>query len=233
MGSGRLRRFAPVALALAGFLALLAAASVLPVQDWISALAVRLAGYGLLGMAAFLVLQVAGTMAMVPSSLFAFAAGLMFDRSGLVLVWCGMMATAWLSFALARSFLARRARQLMEKRRLTRAIADIIEDEGWIIVLLVRLSGIVPFGVQNYLFGATRIGVGPFLLATTVGVIPSILVAGSAGIAAGSALSGQSDPMRMAILGLSVVAGLVLLAVTAHRLRARLAAAEQGAGRSL
>ena len=47
-----------------------------------------------------------------------------------------------------------------------------MSEQGWKIVLLLRLSPVVPFNVQNYLFGITRIGFAQYALATAIGILP-------------------------------------------------------------
>jgi uncharacterized membrane protein YdjX (TVP38/TMEM64 family) len=71
-------------------------------------------------------------------------------------------------------------------------VAEVIDEEGWRMVLLVRVSGIVPFGLQNYIFGVTRLAFLPYLLATSVGVLPSILLYGGLGAVGNVAADGAT-----------------------------------------
>lgn len=48
----------------------------------------------------------------------------------------------------------------------------IIQQGGFKLMLLVRLSPIFPFAVSNYLYGASGIGFVPYFLGTVVGFMP-------------------------------------------------------------
>jgi len=51
-------------------------------------------------------------------------------------------------------------------------IADAVDAEGWHIVALLRFASPTPSSVQNYVFGVTRIGFWPYILASIVFTIP-------------------------------------------------------------
>jgi len=103
-------------------------------------------------------------------------------------------------------------------------VAAVIDEEGWRMVLLVRISGIVPFGLQNYSFGVTQIPFGPYLLATSVGVLPSILLYAGVGAIGNTAVDeGRHSALRMALLTAAVLAGVALIVITARKVRRRLA----------
>ena len=53
-----------------------------------------------------------------------------------------------------------------------RALNKAVSQEGWKVVGLMRLSPVFPFGLQNYLFSVTDIGLLPFVLATLFGIMP-------------------------------------------------------------
>jgi uncharacterized membrane protein YdjX (TVP38/TMEM64 family) len=91
------------------------------------------------------------------------------------------------------------------------------------MVLLVRVSGIVPFGLQNYFLGVTRVRFIPYLLATTVGVLPSILLYAGIGAVGQASIDGSElGILKLAVLALSVVAALILVVITARRIRLKL-----------
>lgn len=206
-----------------GIAALVAAFAVLPVQRWAVTLGTTLQMLGPAGALAFWACYVVAAMALVPASALSLAAGLIFGPWGIALAWLAMMAAAALAYPLARRFVAERVRRLLATRRDLRAVAEVIDEEGWRAVLLVRVSGIVPFGVQNYVLGATRIGFRPYLAATAIGILPSILVYAGAGALAPAAFEpGSGQPIRFVGLAVAALAGLVLVAVTLRKVRARL-----------
>lgn len=224
--SRRRRRTAWIGLAAIAAGAALSAIATLPLEDWARHAATGLQAYGLGGTVLFFVAFGLLAMVVVPTSPLSFVAGLVFGWTGAACAWMTMMAVASVSFALARNLAAARIRSAVLDSRRLRLLVGFVDEQGWRIVLLVRVSGIVPFGVQNYVFGAMGMPFGQFIAATAIGVMPSILLAASAGIAGHAALTGAADPLRLAIIGTSVLVSLVLIALTARELRARLAAAE-------
>jgi uncharacterized membrane protein YdjX (TVP38/TMEM64 family) len=52
----------------------------------------------------------------------------------------------------------------------------MIGEQGWKIVLLLRLSPLVPFNLSNYFFGLTKIKFWPYVLASWVGMLPGAVL---------------------------------------------------------
>ena len=219
--AGRARPSKVLALGLALVACAGASTFLLPLQDWLGALGATLQGFGLLGALLFAAIYVAAAMALVPASALSLAAGLLYGPAGIALAWASMMVVAAISFPLSRRLLAGRVRPFVEARRRLRVVADIIDQEGWRMVLLVRVSGIIPFGLQNYVLGVTRIGLAPYLAATSIGVLPSILLYAGAG-AFGNAAATGDQPLRVAVLALAAAAAFTLIVVTVRKVRARL-----------
>lgn len=201
----------------------LASATILPVQMWVSAVGAKLHSFGSFGVILFATMYVAGAMAFVPASAFSLVAGLIYGVWGIPLAWLSMMAVAATSFPLARCLLATHVTRLVDERRFLHTVAEVIDEEGWRMVLLVRVSGIVPFGLQNYIFGVTHIAFVPYLLATSVGVLPSILLYTGAGAFGNAAIEGgETGLLRPILLTGVVLAALALVMITGRKVRARL-----------
>jgi uncharacterized membrane protein YdjX (TVP38/TMEM64 family) len=62
--------------------------------------------------------------------------------------------------------------QLLGRRRNPAALDQTVADEAWKLVFLLRLSPLIPFNLQNYLFGVTAIPFRQYVAATFVGIIP-------------------------------------------------------------
>ena len=93
-----------------------------------------------------------------------------------------------------------------------RAATTAVDEEGWRVVLLLRLSPVVPFGLLNYMLGLTRTPLISYVIWTAVGVL---LVASSMFT---SALSAQTSAARHNLLYLIVgfiatVAAAILITV--------------------
>jgi uncharacterized membrane protein YdjX (TVP38/TMEM64 family) len=204
-------------------LCIVGAASGSSFTSWLSDFSATLRAYGLPGVSLFLGMYVAGTMVLVPAWTFSLAAGLLYGVWGIPLSWAAMMAGAGIAFPLARGVLAGPVQRAIRQKPRLRLVADVIDQEGWRMVLLIRVSGIVPFGLQNYVLGVTRIDFLPFLLASAIGVLPSILLYAGAGAFGQATFSApETTSLKTAVLALSALAAVALVLVTARRIREKL-----------
>jgi uncharacterized membrane protein YdjX (TVP38/TMEM64 family) len=73
---------------------------------------------------------------------------------------------------LARDAIARK----IEGNERFAAIDKAVENEGWKIVGLTRLSPVFPFTLLNYAFGITRVKLGHYILASWIGMMPGTVM---------------------------------------------------------
>ena len=52
------------------------------------------------------------------------------------------------------------------------AVDIAVSEEGWQMVLLLRLAPVVPFAALNYAMGATSVGLWPYTWASALGILP-------------------------------------------------------------
>ena len=112
----------------------------------------------------------------LPATVMIMTAGLAFGSFwGLLAAITGSVIRACSQFGLAR-LLGRDAIERLLKGRAA-IFSQAIETHAFQAVFLIRLipSGL-PFDVQNYALGLSRVGVGPYVLATTLAIIPISLV---------------------------------------------------------
>jgi uncharacterized membrane protein YdjX (TVP38/TMEM64 family) len=183
-------RLAGIALALvaAGL-----AIRVLPVAEIALALQRRVADLGFWGMALYAAVYVIAALLFVPGSILTLGAGLAFGFvKGTVVVLVAAVLAAALAFLIARHW----ARPWVERHAARHprfaAIDRAIQQRGARVVLLLRLSPLVPFSLSNYLYGLTAVRFAPYVLASAVGMAPATAVyvyLGSAGRALGEARS--------------------------------------------
>ena len=126
---------------------------------------------------------------------------------------------------LARGWVESRLETMPRFRALDRAVAR----KGWLIVLLARLSLVIPYNLLNYALGLTDVRLGAYLLSTFAGMLPAIFLYVYLGSAAGSlvaldASGGAAIPPTLLVAGL-LVTGLLIVVVarlTARALRSEL-----------
>jgi uncharacterized membrane protein YdjX (TVP38/TMEM64 family) len=126
---------------------------------------------------AFVLTYVVATVFMLPGSVLTLGAGFLFGLlGGTVLVSIASTLGACASFLIGRTV----ARGWVERRvagnRKFEAIDEAVGRQGFRIVLLVRLSPIFPFNLQNYGFGLTRVAFWRYALASWIGMIPGTVM---------------------------------------------------------
>lgn len=204
---------------------LLAASWLLPLGPWVESFAGWIEGRGATGVALFAGGYVLGTLLFVPGALLTIAAGVVYGVGwGTLLALTSASVGATLAFLVAR-YLARAPVERWAARHETfRALDAAIGARAWKVVALLRLSPLLPFNLSNYLFGVTKARLGPYVLASFVGMAPGTLLYVYLGHA-GVATLGERDspPSKPEIVFLA--AGLVATAAVSWYL-ARLAREE-------
>ncbi|MFE1411976.1 TVP38/TMEM64 family protein [Streptomyces sp. NPDC085524] len=156
--------------------------------------------------------------AFVPRPLLNLAAGAVFGtQAGLVAAVGGTVLGAGIAFGLGRVLGQEALRPLLRGRWLQAADGQL-SRHGFRSMLAVRLFPGVPFVVANYCAAVSRCGWTPFLLATTLGVVPNT----AAYVIAGASASSPGSPAFLVSFGFIVVS-VVAAGAVAWRKRHRLA----------
>jgi uncharacterized membrane protein YdjX (TVP38/TMEM64 family) len=145
------------------------------------------------------------------------AAGLVFGAWGIPVVLVSATIGAALAFLVSRHLLRARLREFVRRRPRFAAVDRAVSEAGWKIVILLRLSLLVPFNVQNYFFGVTGVPFVPYVIATAVGIIPGAVLYVSLGALGRAASVGEGSlTIKAAVFLLALVAtGAVAWIVTA------------------
>jgi uncharacterized membrane protein YdjX (TVP38/TMEM64 family) len=202
-------RWASVVFIVASLLALVRQ---LPMQEAVSQVEGMLRALGPWAPFGLGVVYILATVLLAPASVLTLAAGALFGLwTGFVTVSLASTAGATLAFLIARYLARTRVERLITGRPALKAIDRAIDEGGWRIVALLRLSPAVPFNVQNYFYGLTPIRLRPYVLASWVAMMPGTFLYVYIGHITGSAVAGRSGrtPMEWALL----VAGLVATVV--------------------
>lgn len=147
--------------------------SILPVASWLDGFRVWILQLGPLGVIAFVALYVLITVMLGPASALTLTAGLAYGVWGFPLVVASATLAAAIAFLLGRYAAYEQVNRWINKDPRLQALNEAVSDEGWRVVGLVRLSPIIPYGLQNYLFSVTQIRFIPYVLATLVGIMPA------------------------------------------------------------
>lgn len=131
---------------------------------------------GSLGAIAFISIYIIATVALVPGSILTLGAGLLFGVVwGSVYVLVGAVVGETCAFLLGRYLLRNWVEQKISGDRTFAALDRALNRSGLKIILLTRLSPIIPFSLLNYAFGITGVSVKDYLLGS-IGMIPMTVV---------------------------------------------------------
>lgn len=131
--------------------------------------------YGVISPIVYIILFTLVPLTLFPDSILAIAGGMAFGMvQGSIYTVIGAVCGASLSFYIARVL----GRTVVDKlvRGKGKWFEDGVEKNGFLVVFILRLIPLVPFDVISYGSGLSKIKFKDFILATTVGIIPGILV---------------------------------------------------------
>jgi uncharacterized membrane protein YdjX (TVP38/TMEM64 family) len=181
-----------------------------------------LRGYGTLTVAAFAIARILGAVVLVPGSVLAIAAGILFGPIwGAVYNVLAATVGAVLAFVIARFIAPNWIARAVNGRVRLEAMTEAIDSEGWRFVAFVRLVPVFPYNLLNYALGLTSIRLAPYTLATLVCMIPVDLAYSYLGYAGRKALSGESGAVQTALLAVGGFAALTFVPTLVRRYRRR------------
>jgi uncharacterized membrane protein YdjX (TVP38/TMEM64 family) len=177
----------------------------------------RAADMGAGGLVAFVFLYAIATVAFLPGSVLTLGAGVAFGvPKGFALVSAGATLGACASFLVGRFLLRERIEKLLSGYPAFAAISSAVGSQGWRVVLLTRLSPVLPFNLLNYAYGLTRVGFGEYAAASWIGMLPGTLLYVYLGAAAAEAArAGAGARTRTSLEWALFVAGLAATALAA------------------
>lgn len=143
---------------------------------------------GWVGWIWFIILYTLSCVLFLPGSVLSFGAGAVYGFwSGTLLVSLGSVAGALANFVFTRYLLRGWMARKFAKSRKFQALDHAASVDGWRLVLLTRISPILPHSLVSCAFGLSRISFLRFLAASWVGFLPI-----SAAYAYGGAVIGRA-----------------------------------------
>ena len=169
------RRVALVVLLLAAIVAL--AVFDLPLRSWVAVAAAWAQQHRAAAAALFVVVYVLAAVLLVPCAILTLAAGFLFGLPlGVVLTSVGSLLGAAATFVVGRFG----ARDWVVQRIATRprfhALVTATHTDGFTLVLLARLSPLIPYVLLNYALSVTAVRFRDYMLATWIGMLPATVL---------------------------------------------------------
>jgi uncharacterized membrane protein YdjX (TVP38/TMEM64 family) len=216
-------KWASVVVAAVGLLLIMGA---LPIREGILAMEGWLHSFGLVGPVIYALIYAALVVLFVPGLPLTVAAGLIFagvwpQPWGLLIatltVVLGSNTGAAIALLIGRYLARDRVAAMARASGKFAAVDRAIQEGGWRIVAMLRLSPVVPFNLQNYFYGLTPIRFWTCVLTSIVAMLPGTFLYVYIGYliraAAGTAGSENVQLGKWALLGLGLVA---TIAVTVY-----------------
>jgi uncharacterized membrane protein YdjX (TVP38/TMEM64 family) len=192
----------------AAVVAVVVAARVLPVREWLLSFQDWVRGLGPAGMVLYGAVYVVAVVLFVPGLPLTLGAGFLFGFwRGLILVSIASTIAAALAFLIARYFAREKVERLAKKDPRFEAIDRAIGKEGWKVVALLRLSPLVPFSLSNYLYGLTSVEFGSYVATSWAAMLPATVLyvyLGAAGRTIGEKT--ERSPWEWVLLGVGLAA---------------------------
>ncbi len=198
----------------------------LPFSEWVALIADWSKQHPKAGPAIYVASVVVGTVMFVPGSVSMMIAGFLFGLApGILFAAVGTTVGAQFAFLTGRWG----ARHWVERRvsgnQRLQAIEQGLREEAFLIVVLTRLSLIIPFNVLNYAYGITSVTTRTHFAATAIGMLPAVALYVYLGTLAhdlGQILSGEAPPSVPGYwLAAAGIVAIVVLTWAIHRAASR------------
>lgn len=180
----------------------------------------------------------------IPASVFFFPASLLTLAGGftfgvvktLIAVSLGSTVGATAAFLAGRTLLRGLIEHKVAADPRFQALDAAVAEQGFKIVMLTRLSPVLPFNLLNYAFGLTKVRLRDYVLASWIGMFPGTLLYVSIGSAAKSLsdiFAGRSEGgvAQKVMFGVGLVVTLIVTVLMARIAKKALADATANANK--
>ena len=170
-------------------------------KEWVS-------GFGIIAPVVYICLYIVATLFFLPGSPITVLSGIAFGPVwGVVYVWIGATIGVSLAFLVARYAARELVAGWISGNGQFQKIDEKVEQEGWRIVMFTRLMPYIPFNLQNYAYGLTKIRFSTYVLVSAIFMLPGTIAYVQIG---GALVSGEGN-LYKTLIYLSLAAVLVLL----------------------
>jgi uncharacterized membrane protein YdjX (TVP38/TMEM64 family) len=187
--------------------------STLPLNTWLIGVKNWLVSLGPWAIPAFMLIYLLATILALPNILLILVSGTLFGLvKGVISVSLADTLGAIACFVLGRTLARKRVKRWMSKHPKFVQLDRAVGRKGWKILLLTRLSPLVPSNILNYGFSCTQVNFWQYCFFSWLGMLPMIILyvyLGSFGI---FLTGGELTPAKLALqaVGLIVTIGAAL-----------------------
>lgn len=157
--------------------AVIAATALVPVKDWLVKVLQWTQGLGIWGPVFVAAFYIVACILFLPGSVLTLGAGFIFKLLvGTITVSIGSTLGACAAFLVGRTVGRDWVAKKVAKNEKFTAIDNAVGQEGFKIVLLIRLSPVFPFNLLNYAFGLTKVSFAKYALGSWIGMLPGTIM---------------------------------------------------------
>lgn len=196
----------------------------LPLDEWITSFRIWVKDLGALGWIISIFAYAFAAFALLPGALLTITIGVAYGLWGFPIVVLGATLGAGMSFLASRYLFSDHIHNKFGERPLFKALSEAIKEEGWKVVALMRFSPAVPFSLQNWFFGVTKVDFIPYILATFFCIMPGTLLYVWIGSIGGSVAGNETSTAKLAFLIIGIIATLVVTVFIGKKAKAKLSA---------
>jgi len=185
-------------------------------MDWLAPLVLKVGDVGPWAPVLFVALYVGAAVTIAPAFFLTVAGGAVFGIwRGSLLVLVGASLGASVVYAIAAPFADARWMRRVTRDQRVAAVKEAVGGGGVRIMLLLRLSPLIPYSILNYALALSGVRYADFVVAL-VGMIPAIVLYTYYGKVVGdvAALAAGVSPPRGTEYYLLLAVGLVAMAVS-------------------
>lgn len=196
--------------------------SLLPLEQWAQSLRVWIEGLGAVGFLVFGLTYILAAVLLIPVWPLSITGGLAFGLWGFVLVPISATLGASAAFLISRYFVRGKIREWLVHRPQYHAVDEAVGKEGWKVIILLRLSPLVPYILMNYFCGMTGVSFTAYLIATFFGTIPVTAIYVYLGFLGQSVVTGSMGWAQWALLGIGLAATVAVTILITRIVRPKL-----------
>ena len=179
----------------------------MPLSTWLSSADVWLADQGVWTLPIFTLAYVGAAVVGLPNIVLILAAGTLFGLTeGVINASIADTLSIAACFMIGQSFGRRWIIRLVQENSRFHQLDHAFSQKGWKIVLLTRLSPILPSNVLNYGFSLTRINFWEYLFFSWLGMLPVIFTYVYVGAFGEAILTPSQSPENLALQAIGLLA---------------------------
>ncbi len=156
----------------------------------------------------------------MPRAVLCTGAGFVYGLSSIPFVAAALTGGSVLAFWMARHVARDAVERRIAQRPAARAIREAVDEEGWRLVVLLRIAAPMPFSTVSYIFGVSGVAALPFAAGTLAGILPTLALYTYLGSLGSLAIAGGlADTWRLPLLAAGGIALAICVFLILRRVR--------------